>query len=320
MIKAKKNDIIKLFRAATAMSSNDDTLQDTQGKLPGSADAGAVKKAWAPLSDILSFSATRAQYYVAALSPSSRPRGFTTLHSAVEWGHLRAVERLLGKGASIDARDGESQTALHLVAQNGRSEVANLLLENGASIDATDDNGRTALHLAAQYASTEAVKVLLEQGASSDVTDVTGWTALHLAALNGQTEVLNALLANGARIDATDGKGRTALHLAAQFGDTKIVNALLGNGASIDAIDGMGWTALHLAASRYWGLQLEAVELLLLKGANIELTTKGGKTALEIAQDASNSPVVKLLTKRSRTVGLEVIAPIICRRSINVND
>ncbi|KAF8455123.1 hypothetical protein BGX38DRAFT_1169192 [Terfezia claveryi] len=158
MIKAKKKDIIKLFRTTTAMSSNDDSLQAEQGTLSGNdtdAQAKIVKRYSAPLSDMLqtlSLSAARAQYYVAALGSSSR---FTTLHIAVERGHLQMVEHLLGKGARIDARDHSDQTALHRAAQHGYTKIISFLLENGASIDATYDSGQTAPDSTAKYSYTE---------------------------------------------------------------------------------------------------------------------------------------------------------------------
>lgn len=300
MIKAKKKDIIKLFRTATVMSSNDDTLQADQGTLSGNdADAETVKKDSAPLSDMLrtlSLSAARAQYYVAALGSSSKS---TTLHVTAERGHLQMVELLLSKGARIDARDHSNQTALHIAAQHGHTKIVSALLEKGASIDARDHSNQTALHISAQLGYTEIVNVLLGKGASIDATDDDGRTALHPAAEYGHTKVASVLLERGASIDARMYLNQTALHRAAQYGSTKVVNALLEKGASIDARTYSNQTVLHLAALHGHS---EAVNILLEKGASIDATDDKSRTALHLAALRGHTEVAKALLEKGVSI------------------
>lgn len=60
----------------------------------------------------------------------------TPLVHASQMGHLRAVEELLERGASLEATDGYGRTPLYMAARNRRAEVVRLLLSRGAVPDA----------------------------------------------------------------------------------------------------------------------------------------------------------------------------------------
>jgi serine/threonine-protein phosphatase 6 regulatory ankyrin repeat subunit B len=47
-------------------------------------------------------------------------------------GHLQVVELLIAKGADINAKDGEGQTALSWAKKQGRDEITALLSKHGA--------------------------------------------------------------------------------------------------------------------------------------------------------------------------------------------
>ena len=75
-------------------------------------------------------------------------------------GHVGVVEVLLGKGASIEARQKNNWTPLHLAAQNGHVGVVEVLLGNGASIEALNRFNRTPLQVAAGNHHTDIVSLL----------------------------------------------------------------------------------------------------------------------------------------------------------------
>lgn len=93
--------------------------------------------------------------------------------------------------------------------------------------------GLTPLHAAVQMCNLEMVQRLLELGAAvSRRTRIEHQTAVHLAILAGSRPVLDLLLAtldsNGSMIvDAQDEQGDTAVHLACRRGDEYAVGALL---------------------------------------------------------------------------------------------
>ncbi|KXX83103.1 Ankyrin repeat domain-containing protein 50 [Madurella mycetomatis] len=72
--------------------------------------------------------------------------------SAAAKGHGTIVERLLEKGANIEAADSDDdRTPLWAAAGNGHEAVVRLLLEKGANTEAASSEGRTPLWAAARY-------------------------------------------------------------------------------------------------------------------------------------------------------------------------
>eukprot|EP00983_Pelagomonas_calceolata_P080432 1155146-Pelagomonas_calceolata.AAC.6 len=53
---------------------------------------------------------------------------------------LALLQVLLQRGAEVDKRDGQGNTALHYAAGYGRKEIAELLLDAGADLVALNNN------------------------------------------------------------------------------------------------------------------------------------------------------------------------------------
>lgn len=99
--------------------------------------------------------------------------------------------------------DEYGRTALHdaLVPISRKIDLKAIgkLLKRGADPNAQDDNGFTPLHFAAQEASPEATRMLLEAGADHTLRDAYGNTPLFKAVMNGRNiEVVRLLLDAGA--------------------------------------------------------------------------------------------------------------------------
>lgn len=73
-----------------------------------------------------------------------------------------------------------------------------------------------------------------------------------------------------------DSNGDHLIHIAAQLGDVETLSLLLDAGININQTGDMGNTALHCA---YSSEQLEAVELLLKRGASTTILNKFEKIA-----------------------------------------
>ena len=69
------------------------------------------------------------------------------LHGAVATGDINQVERLIAKGADVNAKDNHGFTPLHFAAERGDKDIAELLIVKGANIDAKNQYGTTPLHL-----------------------------------------------------------------------------------------------------------------------------------------------------------------------------
>lgn len=155
------------------------------------------------------------------------PRGRTLLIQAAEEGELEAVQRLLQRGAEVDACDDCRWTAMMRAAMNGHTPVVQLLLDHGADINARDKGGYTALMVAAANGYIDTVQLLLARGAEVNVQDKDmSWSALLWAAKEGEADVVRLLLVAGAAPELRDKEGMSALDWA-ERGQHAAVIALL---------------------------------------------------------------------------------------------
>lgn len=95
---------------------------------------------------------------------------------------------LLSKGAKLDARDKQGNTALHIAALRGHGLGVYTLLRWNPEVNAENNRGETALHLVCRHfessslaARYSAVIELLEYGADPSIRDEDGKTALEIA-------------------------------------------------------------------------------------------------------------------------------------------
>jgi hypothetical protein len=99
------------------------------------------------------------------------------------------------------------------IKENDRANVERLL-DRGADINAQNVHGMTPLHISILWNVPDITMLLLERGADVSKRDRSGSTPLHLAANKGIIKVINALLKKGADIDAADALGRSPMDYA----------------------------------------------------------------------------------------------------------
>lgn len=105
------------------------------------------------------------------------------------------VQRLLDKGANVNARNAYEETALTMAVSDAKMDIniVRLLLDKGADIITQDENGWTPLILATMNSHVEVVKLLLERGANKEIKDKVGKTALDHATETGNDELIELL-------------------------------------------------------------------------------------------------------------------------------
>jgi len=260
-----------------------------------------------------------AEFRPAETSSLAAPSG--SLLAAVRGGRSDAVRELLQQGADVNAAAADGTTPLLEAAGARNAELVALLLEAGADPAAVNRYGMSALHLAARSADARSVKALLGAGADSSRALPEGETVLMAAAKSGNPEVVAALLAGGASVSGSDygatvrvtnagdpnarenWYGQTALMWAAAEGHVEAMQLLIDAGADVDQASSRiaapevekdrqqgGFvyakipegrlTALHFAAREG---QLEAAQLLIDAGANLDLGDSYGTTPLVLA-------------------------------------
>ena len=122
--------------------------------------------------------------------------------------------------------------------------------------------------------------------------------------------------------DVLDPDGRTALMAAAIDSKLDAAQILIDAGANVDAQDPGGWSALHFAAQSG---SLEIVDLLLDAGASVNVVDIHGNTPLGKAtfECRGNGDLIKLLRSRGADPYLENnsgVSPVALARTIGNYD
>ncbi len=166
------------------------------------------------------------------------------------------------------------------------AKIQSMLAENPALLNAahpwSENDHETAIMAAAQTGNRAIVEYLIGQGAPVDICT---------AAMLGQRETVQKMLANDpALIQAHGAHGIPLLAYAVMSEDLGLVQMLYQDGAS----EGASF-ALHNAVS--WGN--EPIARWLLENTRPDLGWKNyeGKTALMVATENNNQPLIDLLKK-----------------------
>jgi len=141
------------------------------------------------------------------------------LIAAAERGDAATVQKLIARGANVNAKDERQDSAFLVASARGRTEVVKLTLAAGADLKSTNRYGGTGLIPACHYGHLETVKLLLTTKIDVNHVNNLGWTALLEAVILGDggpthTEIVRLLVAHGARVDIADREGVTPLEHA----------------------------------------------------------------------------------------------------------
>jgi ankyrin repeat protein len=260
------------------------------------------------------------------------PRGgWTPLMYAARDGAADAVAALADLKADLNASDPDGTTALMYAIINAHFDTAAILIERGADPNVADSTGTTALYSAVdmhtmgpmlsrpspklvdKLDSAGIVKMLIAKGANvnvrlkrpiigrhhtptGDASLGEGTTPLARAAKSNDLQLMHMLLDAGADPKLTLKDRSTVLMIAAAGGavvgayavaipvteerSIEAIQLCLDRGVDINAFNTNGATALHSAVQR--GAE-KVVKYLAEHGAKLDMKNKQGRTPLDIA-------------------------------------
>jgi ankyrin repeat protein len=234
--------------------------------------------------------------------------GDTALMFAARNGDFASAKLLVEAGANVSDTDAWGVSATTLAAFSGHGEIARYLLEKGADPN-NDKSGFTALHCAIMRRDEQTVAALLARGADPNVT-VKVWTPTRRS--SDDYHFMPALVGASPYWLAARMLEPGVMRLLAKHGaDTKVVhesNYVQGEGyqrrqertTAVMAALGMGggtaWVPLDRAERD--ALMLEAVKLAVELGADVNLASTDGRTALDSARAQKYEAIAAFLESR----------------------
>jgi len=242
--------------------------------------------------------------------------GLSALVLAAREGALDSLQALIAAKADVNQATGDGSTAMLVAIQNGHYDVAKYLLAHGADPNLANEKGWNPLYLAVKHRNIETgtipvpnanqafdfVKQLLDKGANPNLrlkanTEIrngqratwlaeAGATPFLRAALCGDVEVMKLLLAHGADPKIPTDDHTTPLMAAAGVGYSDgfihdrsaeetldAMKLILERGANVNDVNDAGLTALHGAAHK---ASLGEIQFLVDHGADLAAKDKGG--------------------------------------------
>lgn len=203
------------------------------------------------------------------------------------------IEYLLKRGAKIDSRDQDGQTALMMAVKSGDLSIVNGLLAYKANPNLQDHDGWTAAMYAVRSNEPKIFRLLGKFKADFNLINKDGLTALALAVIDNKANAAVAMLDNQANPDVAMGQAKyNALMLAVKKDNLQMVQTLLQYKANPNAKNAAGLTPLMIAAFDNRDM---LVSLLLKSGADPKLKDVEGKTALNLAVENQASKAEAVL-------------------------
>jgi ankyrin repeat protein len=222
-------------------------------------------------------------------------------------------------GADVNVRNADGSTPLQWAVFEGNADEVRRLIKAGADVNLANNYGATPMGLAAEVAHTQILELLLDAGADVESPNGDGMTALLAVARTGNVEAAKLLLERGANVDAREKfGGQTPVMWAAARRHPDMIALLADHGADLNvasthrdyqrritaegrpkSLDSGGFTPLLYAARENC---LKCVDVLLEKGADIDLPDPDGVSPLHLAVMNANWDVAKRLIEAGADV------------------
>ena len=225
------------------------------------------------------------------------------LRCACYKGNVFVVHALLKNGCSVCILARVSKEALlHCACNEGDVFVVQILLKNGCSVRILPRVKKEALlHCACNEGDVFVVQILLKSGCSVSILSSEEKEALlHYACNEGGVFVVQALLKNGCSVSILSSEEKKELLFdACHLGHIYIAEALIADGCNVNCVDIDGCTPLMTVTRE--GHE-ELVRMLILAGADLDMQSTNGNTALHFAAVSNHTQCGILLAEGGASV------------------
>ncbi len=239
------------------------------------------------------------------------PGGLTPLLFAARENCLACLPVLIEAGADVNATTPDGISAAVIALINGHFDVAGALLEAGTDPNLADYTGRTALYAAIDFntmvkSNRPAPKVIENRLAGLDVARLALERGADVNARQKRLAPYRAKLDRGN--DGMLGGGTTAFLRAAKAGDVPAMKLLLEHGADptlaptrsgitpLMAAAGLGTSEADTTGRQKTQEQaIEAIQLLLDRGLDVNAQANDGQTAMHGAAMQGYDDVIRFL-------------------------
>jgi ankyrin repeat protein len=242
------------------------------------------------------------------------PGGLTPLLFAARENCLACLPVLIEAGADVNATTPDGISAAVIALINGHFDVAGALLEAGTDPNLADYTGRTALYAAIDFntmvkSNRPAPKVIENRLTGLDVARIALARGADVNARQKRLAPYRAKLDRGN--DGMLGGGTTAFLRAAKAGDVPAMKLLLEHGADpllgptrsgitpLMAAAGLGTSEADTTGRQKTQAQaIEAIQLLLDRGIDIDAQANDGQTAVHGAAMQGYDDVIRFLASK----------------------
>lgn len=218
-------------------------------------------------------------------------------------------QSLIDLGANIHVKNSYGDmTLLHLAAYKNSVRILNLLLNvnkqeqqfESFNIENKTTDGQTALHISCQFGNIDSTNLLIESGSNLYSIDSSGFTPIERACLNDKIDLFKILYENYysenklKSINFGNKKYVSLTHLASTCSTgVNVLTYLANNTEKINSLcDHFNSSPLHFAILQK---NINAVNLLLSKGAIVNIKDYLGNTPLHYATEIGNINIIRSL-------------------------
>lgn len=223
--------------------------------------------------------------------------GDTPVIMAARLGHLKMVETLIAadqSGSTLLKQGFKSRNILHNAAAAGCMEIVQFCIDKEVPLESIDEDEYTPLLLAARGGFQEVCEVLIKAGANYTVTS-THYTALHLGVKERHLKVVQFFSKYAELLNNQSTKNSpTPLLLAAKLGFSELFEILLLKGADPNLTMEDDFNALHIAAEEG---HVQIIRLLRKQNLLLNAENNKGLTPLMLAARKGHVKVCEALLK-----------------------